>query len=57
MHQTAHKAIAAMLASAVSLVAIFVPGVDQLVSPEIVSAVAAIVTPLLVYFVPNKQVR
>jgi purine-cytosine permease-like protein len=48
------KAIVAFLTGVVSIVAIWWPPVASVVSPEILTSVAAILTPLLVYLIPNK---
>ena len=57
MKQTAHKAVAAALSSVVALVALFVPAVGDYASPELVAAVATIITPVVVYLVPNKVLQ
>lgn len=56
MQQSAHKAVAAALSAAVSLAALFVPGVERIVAPELIMALATILSPVLVYWVPNRPV-
>jgi hypothetical protein len=51
---TAHKAIAAFLTGLVGVIAMFIPSVQTFATPEIISAVTALVTAAVVWFVPNK---
>lgn len=57
MQQTAHKAIAAALMSLMSLTALFVPGVEAFVQPELVQALAALAAPFAVYWIPNRSIK
>lgn len=53
--QKYNKAIVAVLGSLVILLAPFVPGIETVVTPEVIQGISAILTPALVYFIPNKQ--
>jgi hypothetical protein len=48
------KAITAFLTGVVGVVAMFVPGVEAFATPEMIAAVTAIVSTILVYAIPNK---
>ncbi len=48
------KAIAAFLTGAVGVAAMFIPGVTDVVTPEIIAAITTLVSAFLVYQIPNK---
>lgn len=50
-----NKAIAAFLTGAVGVASMFVPGIEGIVTPEIIAAVTTILATVLVYAVPNKS--
>ena len=47
------KAIAAALTGVVAIVALFVPGIKDTLTPEAITAIAGVGGTLLVYLVPN----
>lgn len=55
MREGIQKAVVAAIGGAVSLIALWFPGVEDVVTPEIVASIAAIVTAVLVYLVPNSK--
>jgi len=55
LNTTVNKAVYGLLTGLIGVAALFVPGVTDWVSPEIIQGVTAIVTAAVVYFVPNKQ--
>lgn len=54
LNTTVNKAVYGLLTGLLGVAALFVPGITEWVSPEIVSGVTAVVTSLVVYLVPNK---
>lgn len=52
--QTAHKAIAAALTGTVGILAMFIPGIEDVISPEVIAAIATIAAAVLVYAIPNQ---
>ncbi len=54
LNTTVNKAVFCFLTGLVSVAALFVPGVTDWASPEIIQGITAIVTTAVVYFVPNK---
>ncbi len=53
--QKYNKAIVAVIGGLVALAAPFVPGLEAVVTPEIISSLAVILTPVFVYWIPNKD--
>jgi len=51
------KAITALIMGIVSIVALWWPPIAQYASAEIVGTVAGLLTPLLVYLIPNKPAQ
>ncbi len=49
-----NKAVYGFLTGLVGVAALFVPGITEWVSPEVIQGVTAVVTTIVVYFVPNK---
>lgn len=50
----AAKAISAFLTGAVGVIAMFLPGVERVATPEVIAAVTVLVQTALVYRIPNK---
>ena len=48
------KAIAAGLTFIVALAGVWVPGVNQMLPPEIIATLAGLITTVLVYALPNE---
>jgi purine-cytosine permease-like protein len=51
---TADKAIAAAITSVVGLIAFWWPPVSDYASPQVVSTIAMVAAPILVYLIPNR---
>lgn len=51
--QKYNKAIVAVLGGLVTLLAPVIPGIDTVIDAEIIQAAATILTPILVYAIPN----
>lgn len=49
------KAIAAFLTGAVALAAQFAPGVEDVLTPEMIQSIALVASTVLVYAVPNRE--
>lgn len=49
------KAIAAFLTGAVGFIAMFVPGVTDTVTPEVIAAITTLASAFFVYLIPNKS--
>jgi hypothetical protein len=49
------KAIAAFLTCLVGLVALFVPSVGDRITPDVITGIALVATPVLVFAVPNMR--
>lgn len=50
------KAIVAVLGGSVTLLAPFVPGIEDVLNPDIIQALSVILTSVLVYQIPNQGV-
>jgi len=55
MFTTIDKAIAALITPVLSLLALYGLLPEALTTPEIIGAFTALITSLVVYFVPNKK--
>lgn len=54
LNTTVNKAVYGFLTGLLGVAALFIPGVTEWVSPEIVQGVTAVITAAVVYLVPNK---
>lgn len=51
------KAIAAAITGVVSLIALFIPTVRDIATPEVIAAASALAATALVYAVPNAELN
>jgi hypothetical protein len=51
---TSAKAITAFLTGVVGVAAMFIPGITDIVTPEVIAAVTVLAQTALVWFVPNR---
>lgn len=53
--QGIQKAVTAVLGGMVVILTPFVPGIEAVISPDVVQGAAALITAGLVYVIPNKE--
>ncbi len=53
MYTNLNKAIVAALVGVAALLGLFVPAIAKYADPTTIASVVAVVTPLLVYLIPN----
>ncbi len=53
MYSNLNKAIVAAIVGLAALVGLFVPAIAKFADPTTIASVVAVITPLLVYLIPN----